>query len=155
MFEAKSLYRLIFRFLTATDGRWYTLLTSSLQLAPFCRYLAGVSVNAEDIRHYCLQLPGAGESFPFGNDTLVFKVNGKIFLLLSLDSTPLQFNVKCDPAEAELLRERHAAVKPGYHMNKKHWNTVICDGSVPKKLILEWIQNSYDLVSRKKVRRKS
>jgi predicted DNA-binding protein (MmcQ/YjbR family) len=103
-------------------------------------------INAEEIRGYCLLKKGVEESFPFDNETLVFKVGGKIFLLLSLDARPLQFNVKCQPDKAIELRERFSSVLPGYHMNKNHWNTVICDNSMSKKLILEWINHSYDLV---------
>ncbi len=73
------------------------------------------------------------ESFPFGEDTLVFKTNNKIFLLVSLSAVPLQFNVKCDPERAIELREIYSSVIPGYHMNKKHWNTIIVDGSIPRK----------------------
>lgn len=83
---------------------------------------------------------------PFGPDTLVYKVNGKIFLLTSLDQEQVQFNVKCDPAKAIELREEYASVLPGYHMNKKHWNTIVVDGSIPGKIIREWIDHSYDLV---------
>ena len=103
-------------------------------------------MTAEDIREYCIKKPGVKESFPFDNETLVFKVGGKMFLLLSLDSDPLSFNVKCDPDKAVELREKYASVLPGYHMNKQHWNTVQCDGTVPKKIILGWIDDSYELV---------
>ena len=103
-------------------------------------------MNVEQIREYCLKKKGVTEEFPFDEETLVFKVLGKIFLLVSLDSIPLQFNVKCDPEVAIELRERYESVEPGYHMNKKHWNTVIIDGFVPDKIILKWIDNSYDLV---------
>ena len=103
-------------------------------------------MNAEEIREYCLSKKGVTESFPFDNSTLVFKVGGKIFLLLSLDSEPLQFNAKCVPEKAIELRENYSTVLPGYHMNKRHWNTIICNGSVPQKLILGWIDDSYTLV---------
>lgn len=103
-------------------------------------------MNTEILRAYCLSMPEAEETLPFGPDTLVFKVNGKIFMLLSLDASPTQFNVKCQPDKALELREEYPAVLPGYHMNKKHWNTVIVDGSVPLRLIKEWIQDSYELV---------
>ena len=103
-------------------------------------------LNVEQIREYCLRKKGVTEEFPFDEETLVFKVAGKIFLLVSLDSIPLQFNVKCDPEVATDLRERYESVEPGYHMNKKHWNTVIIDGSVPDKIILDWINDSYSLV---------
>jgi predicted DNA-binding protein (MmcQ/YjbR family) len=85
------------------------------------------------------------ESLPFGDDTLVFKKAGKIFVLANLEGD-LSINIKCDPAIALGLREKYASVIPGYHMNKKHWNTVLLDGTIPDKEILEWIDNSYDLV---------
>jgi predicted DNA-binding protein (MmcQ/YjbR family) len=103
-------------------------------------------MNIETLRAYCLAKPAVEETLPFGPDTLVFKVAGKVFLLTGLDSDPLSFNVKCDPDLAVELRERYDAVKPGYHMNKKHWNTVTVDGSVSGKLIREWIDHSYELV---------
>src|SRR5436190_4314547 len=107
-------------------------------------------MNIESLREYCLSKPGAEETMPFGPDTLVFKVNGKIFLLDGMDDEPLSFNVKCDPDKAIELREQFACVLPGYHMNKKHWNTIIVDGSVPSKQIKEWIDDSYSLVKGKK-----
>jgi predicted DNA-binding protein (MmcQ/YjbR family) len=103
-------------------------------------------INLEEIRDVCLRKKGAEEGFPFGNQTLVFKVGGKLFLLLSLDAAPIQFNVKCQPDKAIALREKYSNVLPGYHMNKRHWNTVICDHSVSKRLIFEWIEDSYKLV---------
>jgi predicted DNA-binding protein (MmcQ/YjbR family) len=112
-------------------------------------------MNIETLREYCLSKPGVEESLPFGPDTLVFKVTGKIFLLASLDSERLQFNVKCDPEKAIELREEFSCVIPGYHMNKKHWNTILVDGSVPAKKIKEWIDHSYELVSGKKKKTKS
>ncbi len=107
-------------------------------------------MNIEEIREHCIKKPGTEESFPFGPETLVFKVDGKIYLLLSLDAKPASFNVKCDPEKAEALRETYSCVIPGYHMNKKHWNTVIVDGTVPGRLLKEWIDDSYDLVRKKK-----
>ena len=103
-------------------------------------------MNIEDIRKYCLSLGGTEEDYPFGEDTLVFKVAGKMFALASLDSIPLHINLKCDPETAIELREMYEAVIPGYHMNKNHWNTVSMDGSVPDKLVLELIDHSYELV---------
>lgn len=103
-------------------------------------------MNIDTLRAYCLAKPAVEETLPFGPDTLVFKVAGKMFLLTGLDSDPLSFNVKCDPDLAVELRERYDAVQPGYHMNKKHWNTVTVDGSVSGKLLREWIDHSYDLV---------
>ena len=107
-------------------------------------------MNIEDIRTYCLSKTDVEEALPFGNDTLVFKVGGKIFLLVGMDSQPVQFNVKCDPERAVELREQYECIIPGYHMNKKHWNTVLMDGSIPDKLVMEWIKDSYGLVYRKK-----
>ncbi|WP_127132674.1 MmcQ/YjbR family DNA-binding protein [Pseudoflavitalea rhizosphaerae] len=103
-------------------------------------------MNIESLRAYCLSKPAVEETLPFGPDTLVFKIAGKVFLLTGLDSDPLSFNVKCDPDLAIELRERYDAVQPGYHMNKKHWNTVTVDGSVSGKLLKEWIDHSYELV---------
>ncbi len=108
-------------------------------------------MNIETIREYILQKPTVTEGFPFGEDTLVFKVNEKIFLLTALDSNPLQFNVKCDPDKAIELRDEYPeSILPGYHMNKKHWNTVIVDGRLSAKQLREMIDNSYELVSPKK-----
>ena len=104
-------------------------------------------MNIEQIREYCLKKKGVTEEFPFDEETLVFKVMGKIFLLASLESYPLQINLKCDPEKAIELREEYDAVQPGYHMNKKHWNTVVLDGSVPTLKIRDWIDDSYNLVS--------
>ncbi|HNP24597.1 MAG TPA: MmcQ/YjbR family DNA-binding protein [Panacibacter sp.] len=104
------------------------------------------AMNIESLRDYCLSKPAATEGFPFGEDTLVFKVMEKIFLLVSLSSNPLQFNAKADPEKAIELREQFAAIIPGYHMNKKHWNTVIADGSLSNVLLKEIISDSYNLV---------
>jgi predicted DNA-binding protein (MmcQ/YjbR family) len=103
-------------------------------------------MDSEIIRKYCLEKRATTESFPFGESTLVFKVGGKIFLLLSLDNRPLQFNVKCDPEKAMELREEYVSVIPAFHMNKKHWNTIILDGHISTKLVREWIVDSYQLV---------
>jgi predicted DNA-binding protein (MmcQ/YjbR family) len=107
-------------------------------------------MNIETIRDYCLSKPGAQESLPLGPDVLVFKVNNKAFLLLPLNTEQLRFNVKCNPDLALELREQYAAVLPGYHMNKKHWNTVVVDGTFPSKKIKEWIDHSFELVAPKK-----
>ncbi|HWC52361.1 MAG TPA: MmcQ/YjbR family DNA-binding protein [Chitinophagaceae bacterium] len=109
-------------------------------------------MNIESLREYCLSKPGAEESLPFGPDTLVYKVNGKIFLLTGLDEEQLSFNVKCDPGKAIELREEFSCVQPGYHMNKKHWNTIIVDGTVSIKQLKEWIDHSYDLVRGKSIK---
>jgi predicted DNA-binding protein (MmcQ/YjbR family) len=103
-------------------------------------------VNIEELRDYCLSLPDAEEAQPFGPDVLVYKVKGKIFLLTGLDQNPIRFNVKCDPEKVEELREQYPCVLPGYHMNKKHWNTIVADGSVSRKQLLSWIDDSYKLV---------
>lgn len=104
-------------------------------------------MNVETLRNYCLSKPGAEETLPFGPDTLVFKVGGKAFLLMGLGEEQLRFNVKCDPDKALELREEYGCVLPGYHMNKKHWNTIVVDGSVSIRQLREWIDHSYDLVS--------
>ncbi len=101
------------------------------------------------LREYCISKKGAEETFPFGDDTLVFKSKDKIFALVNLDGD-LSINLKCDPALAIELRERYSSVSPGYHMNKKHWNTVMLNGSVPDKEVLSWIDHSYDLIIGKK-----
>lgn len=103
-------------------------------------------MNIESLRQHCLAKAGVEEGFPFGPDTLVFKAGGKLFLLAALDAVPLQFNVKCEPDNAVLLREQYPCVLPGYHMNKQHWNTVIVDGSVPDKILQQWIDESYTLI---------
>jgi len=102
-------------------------------------------MDIEAIRAYCLTKKGVEEGFPFDETTLVIKVGGKIFVLMNLDGDP-SMNLKCDPDRAIELREENPAIIPGYHMNKKHWNTVVLDGSLSKNLILEMIDHSYDLV---------
>jgi predicted DNA-binding protein (MmcQ/YjbR family) len=107
-------------------------------------------MNIEDLRQYCLTKPGAEETLPFGPDTLVFKVAGKVLVLVGLEEEQLRFNVKCDPDKAIELREEYPCVLPGWHMNKKHWNTIVVDGSVSSKQLKEWIDWSYELVVGKK-----
>jgi predicted DNA-binding protein (MmcQ/YjbR family) len=102
-------------------------------------------LNIEELRDYCLQKPGTTEGLPFGEDTLVFKVGGKLFLLTSI-TLGNQFNAKCDPELAVELRERYSEVKPGYHMNKKLWNTINMDGRLTKKQLFDMVDHSYDLV---------
>ena len=102
-------------------------------------------MNLEELREYCLQKPGVAEGLPFGEDTLVFKVGEKLFLLTSIQAGD-SFNVKCDPELAIELRERYTEVQPGYHMNKRHWNTVYMNGSLTKKQLHEMIDHSYDLI---------
>ncbi len=105
-------------------------------------------MNIEELYEYCKSKIGVEETFPFGPENLVMKVGGKVFLITSLDEEQLSFNVKCDPEKAIELREKHTCVLPGYHMNKKHWNTIKPDGTVSDKLLKEWIDDSYDLVVR-------
>ena len=108
-------------------------------------------MDTEAIRQYALAMAGVEEGFPFGEDTLVFKVNGKVFLLLALDESPLRFNAKCDPDEALELREEYPEnILPGYHMNKKHWNTIVLDGRIKKALLQKLINDSYGLVAKNK-----
>jgi predicted DNA-binding protein (MmcQ/YjbR family) len=102
--------------------------------------------NKESFRLYCLNKKAVTESFPFDETTLVFKVAGKIFALLSLDAVNLRVNLKCNPERAIELREQYTGIIPGFHMSKKHWNTVITDGSFDHKLFKELIDHSYDLV---------
>ncbi len=108
-------------------------------------------MNIEDLRDYVLSLKNVEESFPFGEDTLVFKTNNKIFLLVSLSVSPLQFNVKCNPEKAIELREEYSCILPGYHMNKKHWNTVIVDGTLSQSQLKSFIKDSFELVAKKSV----
>ena len=103
-------------------------------------------MDIEQLREYCLSKRHVEETIPFGPDTLVYKVGGKLFLLFGLDEVGLRFNVKCDPDKAIELREEFSSVLPGYHMNKKHWNTIVVDGSVSNKQLKEWIDHSYKLV---------
>lgn len=107
-------------------------------------------MNIEQLHEYALSLPDVTESFPFDETTLVMKAGGKMFLLVSLDAEPLQFNVKCDPERAIELREEYACVLPGYHMNKKHWNTIVVDGTLTNKQLKEMVLDSYNLIVKKK-----
>jgi predicted DNA-binding protein (MmcQ/YjbR family) len=102
-------------------------------------------MNIEELREYCLIKKGVTESFPFDETTLVFKVMDRMFALTDLEAD-LSVNLKCNPEKAMELRERYPSVIPGYHMNKKHWNTVLIDGSIPDSLIYFWIDHSYELV---------
>jgi len=103
-------------------------------------------MNIEAFREYCLSKPAATEGTPFGPDNIVFKVAGKMFALAALDEVPPAVNLKCDPDLALELRDRYEQVRPGYHMNKKHWNTVVLDGVIPQVEIKKMIDDSYDLV---------
>jgi len=102
-------------------------------------------MNIEEFRNFCIQKYGVKEGFPFDESTLVFKVMGKMFALIDVDLFE-SVNLKCDPDEAILLREKYEAVKAGYHMNKKHWNTIEFDGSLSDQEIFHWVNHSYDLV---------
>jgi len=102
-------------------------------------------MNIESYRDYCLFKKGVTEEFPFDETALVFKVMGKMFTITNIDNF-VSFNVKCDPELAVQLREEYSGVLPGYHMNKKHWNTILMDGSIPDSNAYEWIDHSYDLV---------
>jgi len=103
-------------------------------------------VNSAQLRDCCLSFSGAEETFPFGPETSVFKVAGKMFALSQLGAHSLRVSLKCEPELAEALRGAHAAVIPGYHVNKRHWNTVVIDGSLPDDVIRDMIEDSYDLV---------
>lgn len=108
-------------------------------------------MDVEELRTYALQKDDAEEALPFGPDVWVCKVLGKMFILVSLDTFPLQLNLKCDPAIAIELRERYPnCILPGYHMNKKHWNTILINGMLAKQQILQMIDDSYTLVRGKK-----
>lgn len=106
-------------------------------------------MNIEDFRDYCLAKPGTTEETPFDEDTLVFKVCGKIYALCSIAEYSNGINLKCDPEKAVELRESYTQVKPGYHMSKIHWNTVLPEAGLPHNLIREWIDDSYTLVASK------
>jgi len=103
-------------------------------------------MNVEELRAYCLSKKAVTESTPFDDVTLVFKVAGKMFALLPLDEIDLSINLKCDPERAIALREQYPAVRPGYHMNKAHWNTVMIDGTFSRDQLCEMIDHSYDLI---------
>lgn len=103
-------------------------------------------MNLETFREYCLAKKGVTEEFPFDETTLVFKVMGKIFALTNINAEDFCINLKCEPEKAILLREQYEAVKAGYHMNKKHWNTILVQKSISNNLLKEWIDDSYELV---------
>lgn len=105
-------------------------------------------MNIEEYREYCLSFKGVTEEMPFDDKVLVFKVMGKMFCLTDINNFE-SINVKCDPETAIELRHQYEAVKPGYHMNKKHWNTILVDGSLPDTELKKWITHSYDLVTTK------
>lgn len=103
-------------------------------------------LDREDLRAHCLSQPGATEDFPFGPDAAVYKVAGKMFALIPVGAQPPGISLKCDPVRAVMLRETFPAIVPAYHMNKKHWNGITVDGSVPDDEVLELIDHAYQLV---------
>nr|NQU92234.1 MmcQ/YjbR family DNA-binding protein [Bacteroidota bacterium] len=103
-------------------------------------------MNVEEVREYCLAKKAVTESTPFDDVTLVFKVAGKMFAIIPLDELELSIALKCDPEAAVALREKYPSVKPGYHLNKKHWNTVHLDGMIHRDLVMQWIDDSYNLI---------
>jgi predicted DNA-binding protein (MmcQ/YjbR family) len=104
-------------------------------------------MTARELRRACLAHRGASEEFPFGPETSVFMVHRKMFALCQFDrDPPLRVNLKCEPELAEQLRKTYPAIRPGWHMNKRHWNTVVLDGSLPRQLVFDLIEDSYDLV---------
>ena len=103
-------------------------------------------MDGKALRRICLGFTGSEETFPFGPENSVFKVGGKMFALARLDGDPLRVSVKCEPPLAEELRAAHPAIIPGYHLNKRHWNTIVIDGSLPEAMIADMIEDSYDLV---------
>ena len=105
-----------------------------------------MKTDYDSLKAFCLAKKATTDGYPFGEGTLVFRVLGKIFALISEDSDPLRMNLKCDPDDALALRAEHSAIIPGFHMNKKHWNSIILDGSLPDDLVAEMIDHSYDLV---------
>ena len=103
-------------------------------------------MDAAGLRVWCLEQAGAVEEFPFGPEHSVFKVAGKMFALTALERAPLEVSLKCDPELAVGLRGSYGAIRPGYHLNKRHWNTLTLDGSLPDQLVRDLIEDSYDLV---------
>lgn len=103
-------------------------------------------MDRQELRELCLTFRGSSETFPFGWDWTVFKVAGKMFALTRPQPLPLRVSVKCEPTLAELLRAAHPAITAGYHLNKRHWNTIILDGSLPDEMVADMIEDSYDLV---------
>ena len=103
-------------------------------------------MNLKAVIDYCLAKAGAGGGHPFGPGVLVMKVGGKIFAIVAEEADPLTISLKCEPEIAEVLRASHNAVQPGYHLNKRHWNTVTLDGTIEDRLVRDWIDDSYDLV---------
>jgi predicted DNA-binding protein (MmcQ/YjbR family) len=103
-------------------------------------------MDQHELKAHCLSLPGAGEEFPFGDEVSIFKVGGKMFAASHLGGAPLQLSVKCDPELAVHLRATYPVIAPGYHLNKRHWNTITLDGTLPDQMVIDLLGDSYDLV---------
>ena len=104
-------------------------------------------MTADSLRRWCLARPSAVEEFPFGPETSVFKVEKKLFAISALGASPLKVSLKCEPELAEELRGSYPdAIAPGYHLNKRHWNTVLCDGTLPDAMVRDMVEDSYDLI---------
>jgi predicted DNA-binding protein (MmcQ/YjbR family) len=112
-------------------------------------------VTPDELRRWCLERPDAEQTFPFGQEVSVFKVRGKMFALSNLGARPLTVSVKCDPELADQLRRAYPAIRPGYHLNKRHWNTVTLDGSLPDPMVRDLVEDSYDLVASPPPRRRA
>ncbi len=106
----------------------------------------GRAMNLTLLRAHCLAKQGATEGHPFGPGVLVMKVGGKIFAIIGEDDQPISISLKCEPEIAIFLRDAYPAVQPGYHLSKRHWNTITIDGSIDDRIILDWVDDSYDLV---------
>jgi predicted DNA-binding protein (MmcQ/YjbR family) len=119
------------------------------QLSPARRAGRKDAIGAAELRDLCLGFPGSSETFPFAPETSVFKVAGKMFALSRLEEHPLRVSLKCEPLVAEQLRAAHPSVLPGYHLNKRHWNTVILNSPIPAQMLRDMIEDSYDLVVNK------
>ena len=103
-------------------------------------------ITADELRRRCLDMPGTTEDFPFSPGLSVFRVGGKLFALAPLEDRPLRVSLKCEPELADALRLAHESIRPGYHLNKRHWNTLTLDGSLPDRMVSDMIEDSYDLV---------
>lgn len=112
--------------------------------------LASPRMTADELKSKCLEMPGAEETYPFGPEPSVFKIAGKIFAISTLDADPLKVSVKCDPELVEQLRGAHESIVPGYHLNKRHWLTVTIGGDAEDDLVVQLIEDSYDLVKPKR-----
>ena len=114
--------------------------------SPAAAAIGDGALTPDELRDHCLSFLGTEETFPFGPENSVFKVAGKVFALSRLAGSPLRVSLKCEPLLAEQLRQAHSSVIPGYHLNKRHWNTVILDGSLSDQMVGDMVEDSYDLV---------